>query len=1397
MGKSESKIHFIMSLLVALILVSCTKDRPEQIVQSADVSGLYAIDAYHNKSCQVQTKELLYSPQGLSRATSRKIEDKIYNENFPFVTYTTNCPLMKDLPFRGKTGTTYTIKFRIKETPSDHYIEAYKQANKSTLSFHEETFAIKLGENQYEIPLFRYQINLYRKERVLDTSTGQETHRVDLFPKDRLRDASDFKITGNRLLMKAMVKEDILPAMFFDGDWFFAYTVVSAHYENASSIGSLSSDFDFDSKSRVKFVPVENGLQAVSTSVSTGVNLNQIENLDNSLFLPAKWVDYRLKREGQNAGFEEEVLNNEHGDSPNFKSRNYVAIDYSGAKSKYTSEYKIEEAYFEDIDLNKNYISFTIFYPKTKQKIKYALKRAPFVPKKPRTYHFDDMKYFGYLFTIKDQIEDARLERPEDYEALNMIQRFYPTDNVIKFHISSQTPQKYYDIAQQAIDVWQDAFNEAYTDEQHKMKIELVADRSTPTRPVYDTVSVGDIRYNIINIIDSLSGKNLLGYGPSIVDSESGEIISATSNVYVHPTRDHLINVLRNYVRMKLGILKTKGLMHFNVNSSTTDYFNNQYAPSLLKRLRKQSKMSEEEIEEERKLDRENTDPHNLKEYKNRYNSLTQRHHNFRDTHSYNIQRIESQCTDTFKGYFTQLFGTKVNDLNGEDFDSLSQEYMHPEQDRFYVEDEINVFTPCLEKLIKEDLLVTLIHELGHNFGLAHNFMGSVDKKNYTLIGDKLLKTSSVMDYLPVSVEGAVKVGKYDIAALRYSYLGKIQGYDLNIWQVEEGKSIDDWRRETNRIPKKYMFCSDSEIYKFDPLCAPNDYGADPKEIVTNIISSYKSFVTIFGRRYDRYFMLKKSKYIEALDIRFFTPLKMFYETWRSYLANFLEDGNRYLDRDSTNTVESFEKNVITAMQESPNTDHNEFFAQYYDATKLIYAFLSSLVKEPSKYCIGQDIFEPDLLVPVEFESLRREIYQSTRETINTCDHEFIQANFAAKNLTQHKSKEFGSTYNDLTFSLNERESDQADRIFQYGSKHSKALAMTILTSRDPVLETLKKRNFRPNFFDNPIYRKEMHKYSMDRVLLGVDFVTGEQTFKLPFFSREKNFLIGSISEFINSLVIPGRDRLNNSTVMQYRAYFTTVADLNTMADTERRRLIERMPHRAERIASLNSADLLNEAQIHFKQVNNDSVLFAYRDNQPYAYSFIDKYLKNEETLAINDNQSSYLDVSDYRESVFSWTDITKADVFKLTVQDFSKLYGDVFDRIDSYNGVFKDQVIDFYYDLQHLGFHILMHPAAKEEASLSMSVKEFYTANLAEIEATAAKEENASVLFHQDINSYKVPSVHSRRSINNFIKKIESSLYLAEFEEDLTDQIDVLHAILSSGLSNSRSNYVIDRVND
>lgn len=110
-----------------------------------------------------------------------------------------------------------------------------------------------------------------------------------------------------------------------------------------------------------------------------------------------------------------------------------------------------------------------------------------------------------------------------------------------------------------------------------------------------------------------------------------------------------------------------------------------------------------------------------------------------------------------------------------------------------------------IEQVVPLAFRHTLVHELGHNLGLRHNFMGSFDRN------------SSVMDYSAREFNQLTVPGKYDIAALRFGYTGK----------TSENEN--------------YRYCTDEDA---DAIvgCHRGDEGTTLEEVVRHLIGQYENY---------------------------------------------------------------------------------------------------------------------------------------------------------------------------------------------------------------------------------------------------------------------------------------------------------------------------------------------------------------------------------------------------------------------------------------------------------------------------------------------------------------------------------------------------------------------------
>ena len=175
----------------------------------------------------------------------------------------------------------------------------------------------------------------------------------------------------------------------------------------------------------------------------------------------------------------------------------------------------------------------------------------------------------------------------------------------------------------------------------------------------------------------------------------------------------------------------------------------------------------------------------------------------------------------------------------------------------------------------KKAVMSTLSHELGHAFGLLHNFKGSTDKANYVFSNedsggneDGNRNYSSIMDYIGDVEMHYAGPGPYDEHAIRAAYTGMVELSEAA--KENKGlKSIIPISRETlvkmtdvmkiigqrsgvhltkdsiNQLGflRHFEQCDDSGTLS-SAMCARFDVGGSASEIITNLIADYdRSYV--------------------------------------------------------------------------------------------------------------------------------------------------------------------------------------------------------------------------------------------------------------------------------------------------------------------------------------------------------------------------------------------------------------------------------------------------------------------------------------------------------------------------------------------------------------------------
>lgn len=385
----------------------------------------------------------------------------------------------------------------------------------------------------------------------------------------------------------------------------------------------------------------------------------------------------------------------------------------------------------------------------------------------------------------------------------------------------------------------------------------------------------GDIRNSMIVLVEDPVASSVIGYGPQTEDPKTGEIISArtvmflgTIKKFVKYTYDDIIREKKNALLEAKKSVKSAA----PVITMAADIMAETAAKKSSGKTYNLDKMNAQV------LAKINAKPivAGTQKITSAVGASTQKSQIQKALKNYTANRNGEFSGKDLKSKINYLqfakncaFSPNAEAVSGSISKKLVDQF--PADAKPWADLSASEKEAAIAIILPEIWVPTLIHEMGHNLGLRHNFQGSEDKANF-YSNEELVKnnidhavvSSSVMEYIE-DLKALPILGKYDIAALKFGYLRQVEV----VTSVSNDGAADVTKTETKEITttlqnliadltadllknnpkldptkikvdsKDYGFCTDEHLGQ-NAGCKQFDYGTSYTDIVKNMINDYE-----------------------------------------------------------------------------------------------------------------------------------------------------------------------------------------------------------------------------------------------------------------------------------------------------------------------------------------------------------------------------------------------------------------------------------------------------------------------------------------------------------------------------------------------------------------------------
>jgi hypothetical protein len=565
---------------------------------------------------------------------------------------------------------------------------------------------------------------------------------------------------------------------------------------------------------------------------------------------------------------------------------------------------------------------------------------------------------------------------------------------------------------------------------------------------------IGDLRNNFIIMVKDPQASGVIGYGPSVTNPKTGEIVNARTVMYYGTIKKFMS---RAYDELVEEVLTNAAQVSGNSdsgNGGATDRVGS--ADSMMMA----------------------TTPSNA--YAMRFNNF----------YSSDLDSLTSRSMDYFTSVFTDFADEQVDmakvkrtleskrkeldlmarqtffhasnvNFDGAVISALGEQIALGQKPKFWDQLSEEERAAIIKILMPHVWVPTLVHEFGHNLGLRHNFSGSADEENYYSSDErralgmrKKVTYSSIMDYAYRNNNELPVMGKYDVAALRFAYNRSVEDAKGKMVKVEttlkELTSGSDTKPAV--LVKKYKYCSDEHVAN-NPLCNRFDEGTSFEAVAKHYASAFTknySKTNFRGRRYSFEGRGGDFNYVLRL-FNTFGNLRQFFEIY-----------------DQKNYDGSYD---------DPNWKDNKALVDIKKGSDLVFDFFMNVLEEPAYHCIELDKKTGRITKIAPFGEMAKGTQMGDQFGIT------FDIRFGCMFLNHYGREgmaylEFGKYFNnslDLTVDREQIMSGDTSQIDVRGNWMDKSIATLFLSSRFKSPTTIGASSS-GNFLDYPEYRKRFMK---------------------------------------------------------------------------------------------------------------------------------------------------------------------------------------------------------------------------------------------------------------------------------------------------------------------------------